>query len=393
MATPFTRTLRSIRSDGFRSAGAWTLVALALLALWSAWFLRARVDVVETCSDARIAVRASLHPIEAPVDGKVARARLELGAAVRAGDLLVELDSAELALAADEERARIAAARAELAALTEQRERERLAAVEAAAVSVATREEERLRRVEHELALALAREEVARLELLVGDGIVSELDLVRARSLVQSRATALELHDASQVRREREDLRAEAERGARVAGLERELERQRGLVAAGEARLVRLAHDLAERRVLAPCDGTIAELRELPPGVAVRTGERLAALVASGELVVVADFPPSAALGRIALGQRGELRLDGFPWSRHGTLGVRVARVGGEPRDGAVQVEFELDSAQSSIPLQHGLPGVVEVVVERVSPAELVLRSAGLALARVAGGSGRESAR
>ena len=110
MATPFTRTLRSIRSDGFRSAGAWTLVALALLALWSAWFLRARVDVVETCSDARIAVRASLHPIEAPVDGKVARARLELGAAVRAGDLLVELDSAELALAADEERARIAAA-------------------------------------------------------------------------------------------------------------------------------------------------------------------------------------------------------------------------------------------------------------------------------------------
>jgi membrane fusion protein (multidrug efflux system) len=36
-----------------------------------------------------------------------------------------------------------------------------------------------------------------------------------------------------------------------------------------------------------------------------------------------------------------------------------------------------VDPLHTSIPLQHGLPGSVEVQVEEVSPAVLVLRTAG----------------
>jgi hypothetical protein len=55
------------------------------------------------------------------------------------------------------------------------------------------------------------------------------------------------------------------------------------------------------------------------------------------------DFLPPAALGRIQPGQPARLRPDAAP----------------------------------PIPLQHGLPGTVEVEVDHVPPATLVLRTAG----------------
>jgi len=62
-----------------------------------------------------------------------------------------------------------------------------------------------------------------------------------------------------------------------------------------------------------------------------------------------------------------------------------VSAVGGELRDGKVRVELELAPLPGSrIPLQHGLPGSVEVDVERATPAELVFRASGRALGRPA---------
>ncbi|HBL26462.1 MAG TPA: hypothetical protein DD490_06475, partial [Acidobacteria bacterium] len=52
--------------------------------------------------------------------------------------------------------------------------------------------------------------------------------------------------------------------------------------------------------------------------------------------------------------------------------------LGSEPRDGRIRVELTLRPRPGSrLPLQHGLPGTVEVEVEKVSPAVLVLRTVG----------------
>jgi len=55
-----------------------------------------------------------------------------------------------------------------------------------------------------------------------------------------------------------------------------------------------------------------------------------------------------------------------------------VTRVAQEVRDGKVRVELALD-AHSSFrgELEHGMPGTLEIVVERLSPLSLVLRTAG----------------
>ena len=55
-----------------------------------------------------------------------------------------------------------------------------------------------------------------------------------------------------------------------------------------------------------------------------------------------------------------------------------MTSVASEIRDGRVRVELAAHpDPGSQIPLQHGLPGTVEVQVERISPVMLVLRAAG----------------
>jgi membrane fusion protein (multidrug efflux system) len=110
----------------------------------------------------------------------------------------------------------------------------------------------------------------------------------------------------------------------------------------------------------------------------VTAGEVVARIVPSGQIGVVAHYEPAEALGRIRPGQHGRLRLDAFPSTQYGTLPVTVALVGSEASDGRIRVELDLDEGQpSSIPLEHEMPGRVEVEVDRVSPASLLMRAVG----------------
>jgi HlyD family secretion protein len=124
--------------------------------------------------------------------------------------------------------------------------------------------------------------------------------------------------------------------------------------------------------------GRLGEVAVLRTGAFLQEGDKLGAIVPLGKLRVVAEFPPPAALGRIRPGQAARLRLQGFPWTQYGSIRSTVESVAGEIRDGRVRVELGIDPDPASpIPEQHGLPGTVEVEVERVSPATLVLRAAG----------------
>lgn len=98
----------------------------------------------------------------------------------------------------------------------------------------------------------------------------------------------------------------------------------------------------------------------------------------TGENSAVATFSP-AVLGRVRAGQPAQLRIDGFPWSQYGVVAAHVTRVRTDSiRDRGVRVELSLRPVSApSIPLQPGMTGRAEIVVDRVSPAALVLRAAG----------------
>jgi hypothetical protein len=106
---------------------------------------------------------------------------------------------------------------------------------------------------------------------------------------------------------------------------------------------------------------------------------------ASGKVILVAEFPPPEALGRVRPEQRGRFRLEGLPWTRYEAVSATVARVATETENGKIRVELDVEETPDlPVPLRPGLTGRLEIEVERVSPANLVLRSIGRASSRPA---------
>ena len=254
-------------------------------------------------------------------------------------------------------------------------EREAIEAVERASGAAAA---EARARVDQALAaVRLAESELAEVTALreAQAGTESELRRTEANA-EQRRAATREVRSASDRARfeQDRDIRDRLATIIRIetviVSLEVELATARGTV---ETLLAELEH----HRVRAPVDGVIAELDSIERGSWLDRGELVGIVVPAGELEIVARFDPSAAIGRIALGQRATMRLTGFPWTQYGSIEARVSRVASELREGKVRVDLDIISVPPSIVLEHALPGSIEVEVDRASPASLLLRAAG----------------
>ena len=378
MATPFLRSLRSVEGDGFRGALAGLLVAAAVLGAWTVWMLSGRVARYEVSDDARLEVNRAIHVLQSPLLGRVVASRLELDAEVRAGDILVELDSNPEQLQLEEEQTRLRALapqidslQGEIQAIEQAREQERQATVVAL-------EEARARFREAEALGRSAETEAGRLERLHSQGLIPQRDLDQGQAEAERRRAASESLRLVAGRLEQEQRTRDIDREARLRGLGGEISRLEGLRSTAAAAIERLRYEIERRKIRAPVDGRLGEVAVLRIGAVVGEGEKLGAIVPAGTLRVIAQFPPPAALGRIRPGQPARLRLHGFPWVQYGSIAARVESVASEIREGRVRVELRVAPRQSTpIPLQHGLPGSVEVEVERVTPATLALRAAG----------------
>ena len=145
-----------------------------------------------------------------------------------------------------------------------------------------------------------------------------------------------------------------------------------------------LERDIELRTIRAPVAGRIGAMGPLRPGTVIKEAARVATVIPRGQMRVTAHFDAAGAVGRVRQGQRGRLRLFGFPWTKFGTVETEVASVGNEASEGRVRVELTIANAAAGlpIPVQHGLPGLVEVEVDNISPASLLLDAAGRFLDR-----------
>lgn len=378
MASPFSRTLRSLEADGPRRWILGLVPALLLLGGWSAWFLAGRVSVYEVTDRAWLSVEREAHPVAAPVGGRIAVLRMALGQRVKEGEVLAELEGEEpLALLAGEQ-ARQTALTRQIQALRGQIAAGRKALEEHRKAGAASLAEARSRAVEADAAARLAEQDADRLARLLASGLIPEAEAARAHSQAEQRRAAAESARLTLDRLAFSDRSAESDRLAEIEENERELALLEGQSGSGVATERRLRHDVELRVLRAPVAGRIGQLTPLRVGAVIAPGTQLGLIVPEGELKVIAEFPPSSALGRIRPGQPGHVRLAGFPSAQYGSLAATVARVAEEPRGGRIRVELAArPDRRSRLPLQHGLPGTVEVEVERVSPATLVLRAVG----------------
>jgi membrane fusion protein (multidrug efflux system) len=385
MAAAFPQTLRALAADRPHTSLAALVLAASVTASWAVWVTTAEVSVQVVTERARIEVDQRAHAVDAPMAARVTRVDLELGGDVTVGAPLVELD-------VEPERRRLDHLRARLAAIEPQIEavRRELAARERSLgdderATLAAIDEGRARLDEARVAAHQAEGEARAAATLLDGGAIAELEAARVSSVAEQRRAAASAASLTLERIQREQRTRGSEGLARIEALRRDLagfEGDRSTLRAEE----RVIEETIQRSVVrAPVAGKIGEVAPVTAGAYVHAGDRLFSVVPPGDLKAVADYVPKDALGRVREGQEARLRLEGFPWMQYGVVPARVTRVGGELRDGRVRVELAiLPGSVSAIPLQHGLPAIAEVDVERLTPARLVLRAIGAELGKPA---------
>ncbi len=378
MPSPFSRTLRSLEADGYRRWGAGLIPALLLLIVWGVWFTAARVTVYETSDRAWLAVEREAHAVAAPVAGRLASLRVALGQEVRQGEVLAVLEGEEQRARLEEERARFTGVERQAVALRRQMATGERELSERRGAARAAVEETRSKLREAEAAARLADQEAERQARLLASGLIPPAEAERARSAAEQRREAVASLRQTLGRLAFEEKGAASGKRGDLDELARELALLAGEADGAAAAIRRLERDLELRSLRAPVAGRIGQIAPLRVGSVVAAGEPVALVVPQGEIKALAEFQPAAALGRIAPGQPARVVLQSFPAAQYGELPAIVGGLGSEPRDGRIRVELTLRPRPGSrLPLQHGLPGTVEVEVEKVSPAVLVLRTVG----------------
>lgn len=349
-----------------------------LLGGWIHWLVNARVPVYAVSLAARIQASDEVHPVDVYTSGRVISVHLPVGGQVQRGDVLVELDATDVRLQLDEAAARTEGLQGQIAALKQEIVARSQAIAETESAGKATLSEAAALRQESEVVAGLAAQEGQRTEQLFEAGVVAEAERSRARaSLEQSRAAAAARAMRLSVLQTQTKLGL-ADRRAELATLEHSLARLTAELTAAEVQQAKLREDLARHVVRAPVSGVLGQVRAPRMGSVVEIGQTVAVITPEGGLTIVADFEPSDAVGRIRVGQPARMRSTGFSWTQYGTLPARVSAISGEAEDGLVRVTLSISEPEKTpIPLRHGITGAVEIELEEVSPATLVLRAAG----------------
>jgi len=379
----FVRTFQNLRAD-HRKSTLWIPTASGVtLAAWIFWAFLAQISLYEVSTDARVELDGATYPIDSPFPGRIIATSLHTGQRVHRGDLLIEIDAMAEQLQLREAQVQVQGIEPQIARLNAQIEAERsMRTEEERAVRLRAQEAESRMR-EAQIPADYAAKNLARIRTLHAEKYASDHDLEKAESDASQLSAAASALATAATRIPQDQAALDRERDVRIGRLQGEiatLEAERSTL---EADTARLNYEIERRRIRAPVDGQIGEAVNLRAGAVVAAGERLGSIVPAGHLLVVAHYPAQAAFGRIRAGQAATLRLEGFPWAEFGTVSATVAEVGREVRDGKVRVELALlprSSFRGS--LEHGMPGTLEVAVERLSPFNLTLRTAGQWLTR-----------
>jgi membrane fusion protein (multidrug efflux system) len=209
-------------------------------------------------------------------------------------------------------------------------------------------------------------------------GSIAQIDALRAAAEAAKLSAAGSALSSEARRLELEASTRAHQSQAQVENLNRGMAALEAEKATTRLAIQGLAAEVERHIVRAPVAGRIGDAQALRPGSYASAGQKLVTVVPDGGLVILADFAPAAVLGRVHPGQSARLRLAGFPWTQYGSIDATVSRVATEVRENLVRVELTPRNPPAARSLmQHGLPGTVEVVVERLAPAVLMLRASG----------------
>lgn len=277
---------------------------------------------------ARVATLSRVD-VGSTVTGRVAQVQVTEGAQVRRGDVLVQLESDELAAALAQA---VAAERQAQSRLVGLRSSGRSAAQAARAQANAT--------------LQAASASLARVQQLVAQGFYSAAQLDEAQRAVDV-AQAQQLSAQAQVQ-------ANADAGTDVVQAQAQLALARAATVVAQARL-------AQATLVAPADARVL-VRDVEPGQIVLPGKALLSLALAGPTQLVAQVD-ERFLDQLLPGQKASVVADAFAGQRFAARVLTIAPSVDAQR-GAIEVKFALEQ-QAPAFLREDMTLSVEVETAR----------------------------
>ncbi|HTV24020.1 MAG TPA: HlyD family efflux transporter periplasmic adaptor subunit [Polyangiaceae bacterium] len=373
---PFHRTLRALEHERPRGCPPSLIAALLLLGGWSAWMVEARVPVYAVSQLGRLEVSTTPHRSAALTPGRVSRVFAEIGQLVTSGEALVQLDDTLERRRVDEASAELDAIDLRIGALDAQRSVEQRVREWQLRASEASLSHSRVALAEADQRSEFRRQQADISSNLRRERVISEIQSLEAAEQLSISRWQVNAAEASLEKERVASRYADEVQAAQIAGIARQLADLRAARLTAEAALETARAALDRTVVRAPVAGRIGSMAALQAGDVAREGDVVATVIPDEHLKVMAEFAPAEAMGRVRQGQPAQIRLSGFSVAEFGVLDAVVSRVASEPHAGTVRVELTLPpDSHTRVPLQHGLPGSVEVCVESAAPWRLLLRS------------------
>lgn len=408
----------AVRRHAGPAASVVGLAVAALVAAGVVWAAVVEIDEIVTATG-EVVPTARVQIVQHLEGGLVRTLRVAEGDVVERGAPLVELTLPMLAMDRDELAARHGGLRLAAARLEAERSGEVLTLpslagaypelVRAERATHASRREERAaRRLEldarvRERALAVAELQARQASIiaeqalagrtlamtrdLVRDNLVSELEHLQAQRDVERLDGELRTLERAVLRSEAAVVAAREHRTAALAGERRatvEALRETRLELARVEELLRDASEQRERAVVrSPLTGTVKAIRHHTIGAVVRPGEPLMEIVpAAGGLRIEARLA-AGDRGAVRVGQAARLKITAYDFLRHGTLDATVSGISPDTLLDAEGLPYYaltltpsragLDAAET-LPLRAGMQSVVEILVDRRTVLEALIR-------------------
>ena len=303
-----------LKSKRWLIAGALLAAAVAAVVIWQRW---PKDDLGDGFTSGNGRIEATEYDIATKQAGRIAKVLVAEGDMVKAGQLLVEMDTAELESDLRQAEAALRQAREDknqALALVTQRESD----IRQARAAVNQRESEikqvRAAIAQRESELALAQKEYSRAQALIDKDFISREQFDQEFSRAKSAAAALAQEQAKQQAAEAALASEQARQqsaDAVLKGAQIQIAQREAAIDASLARIEKIKTLIADGMLKSPIAGRVL-YRLAEPGEVLAAGGKVLTVLELTD-VYMTIFLPTAFAGRIAVGAQARIILDAVP--------------------------------------------------------------------------------
>lgn len=334
----------------------WSLMGTAVLGV--GWLCVAQTEEI-VVAQGKLEPQGEVKDIQVPIGGVVEEILVKEGEQVKAGQILLRMDSETTADRQKSLQQSMALKQKQLDLKLE--EKQRYLELNTTTQGVLSRN------------LRLQQEIAERFITLKDEGASSEIQLMQQMDRVQQVLGELEKTKVDR-------LRQEAFLGQQIQQLRSELSQL-------SSQLTEQTVNLRYQQIKAPVSGVVFELRPKAKGFVAQGSEPVMKVVPFNDLQARVEIP-SSDIGFVRVGQEADISIDSFPATDFGVLEGSVEQIGSDAlapdqRKGRTEYRFPANiglSAQQlklkngrTLPLQVGMSLTANIKLRKVSYMQLLL--------------------